>query len=537
MALPWWSAVVLCVLAAGGTAHAQLVSRFEVRESVISPNGDGTLDSTRVRYTLVDSVRAVSVVVFAADSTTPVDTLRAPGADAAGLREVVWKGRRFDGSPAPEGAYVVTLSALGVSDPDSTLSLPVFVDLTPPSVQILSVLPSPYAPGAPGARDAVEVSFVVANASPVFPGRVPDELDTEFANPSGNVVVPVTISTSPPFTGGNGTYVTAWDATDEAATLSDGEYRVTLTLTDVAGFVASSTYHFDMDTKAPGVEVTSLEDNASVSVVPDSLRGNAFDRSGVDSLFVRYAAARPFERVTTTGLAGDTLRFAVTLADSIQTEGSHRLEFRAVDRLKRSSSTAFNFKFDRSAPAAPSLDPYAGAWHAPVFHLTGEADNGGDLGAWVRVYHNGARIDSVSTAVNERFAFDVDLVTGRNEFYAVLRDAAFNASAPSNTVVVTFDTGSGFFAPAPFAPGASFDVNAARMASSAAIRVFDMIGDLVVTFTDDEPKQFYSFAWNGHNASGATVKKGPLVAVASVTYDDGTRDVFREVFLFDPDGP
>jgi hypothetical protein len=31
------------------------------------------------------------------------------------------------------------------------------------------------------------------------------------------------------------------------------------------------------------------------------------------------------------------------------------------------------------------------------------------------------------------------------------------------------------------------------------------------------------------------VRKGPLVAVAVVTYDDGTNDVFRAVFLYDPD--
>jgi hypothetical protein len=119
----------------------------------------------------------------------------------------------------------------------------------------------------------------------------------------------------------------------------------------------------------------------------------------------------------------------------------------------------------------------------------------------------------------------------------VLRDGAMNASPPSNSVTVTFDTGAGVFAPAPFGPGDAFDVNVDRTATRCTLRVFDLSGQVVVVLEGDGAQQFYSIPWNGINGSGLDVKKGPLVAVASVDYDDGSHDVFREVFLYDPHAP
>ena len=517
---------------------AQIVSRFEVRETVISPDGDTKQDSTRVRYSLVDTVLTASLVVFEADSTTPVDTLRAPAPDLPGfLRDSYWKGRRWDGSPAPEGAYVVTLRVTPESGPDVVRSLPIFVDLTPPQIQVLSVVPDPYAPGVASGPTAVSISFIVADASPVSVGRPPDELKSEFANPSNAAVTPAVLTTTPPFAGADGAYALAWDATGEAATLPDGEYRVTLSLVDAAGYTATSTYHFWIDTAAPHFKSTSLVDGASVAVVPDSLRGWTFDPQSVDTLGVRYASTRPFASVFATYTRDDTLFFAVPLADSIATEGSHTIGFRAVDGVGRVATYDFVFRFDATAPPAPTLEPFNGSWHGSTYPLSGEVDDGGDSGAMVRVYRNGALVDSVSTAASNSFVVDVPLEPGRNEIVAVLRDSAFNTSPPSNTVVVGFDDSAGFFAPVPFTPGASFAVNAPRAADGVTLRVFDVMGDLVATIEDDADLQYYSLPWDGRNGSGVATKKGPLVAVAVVLYADGGQEIVREVFLYDPDAP
>ena len=531
-------AVLLTGVVGVGTARAQIVTLFDV-QAVLSPDGDGKSDSTRVRYTLSAPAASLSLIVFEADSVTPVDTLRAPAAQTSGgPRVFYWKGRRWDGSLAPEGAYVVTLFARGSANPDSLKSLPVFVDVTPPRVQIVSALPNPYAPGAPGSTVSVSFSFTVLDASPTYPGRIPDELKSAFANPSGAALTPVSLTTTPPFAGANGSYVMAWNATAETSVPADGEYRVTLTLNDVAGYTATSVYHFDVDTKTPDVKVTSLAENASVSTVPDSLRGDAFDKSGVDSLMVRYAATHPYQSVASTWTSGDTLRFSVPLADSFATEGAHRVDFRAVDVFGRATSYFFNFRSDATAPPAPILNPVASStWKTSTYPLSGHANDGGDQGSFVRVYRNGALVDSVSTFFSDDFELDVPLLPGRNDLTAVLRDGAMNASPPSNAVTVTFDTGAGVFATAPFGPGDAFDVNVSRMATRCVLRVFDLSGQVVIVLEGDGAKQFYSIPWNGINGSGLDVKKGPLVVVASIDYEDGSHDVFREVFLYDPHAP
>lgn len=532
------AAALLCLALAGPTvAHAQLVSRFEVTVAVVSPDGDGTQDSTKVIYALADTSLSLSVIVFEADSVTAVDTLRAPAFDPKHDNvTLVWKGRRWDGSPAPEGAYVVTLHAVGDGDaPEVLRSLPVFIDVTPPSIQIVSVVPNPYAPGLITAPASVSITFVVSDASPVATGRPPDALRSAFVGPGNTVVTPATTSISPPFTGADGSYSMSWNAASEVATLADGEYRVTFTLNDAAGYSSASSYHFDIDTKAPDVKVTSLADNASVRAAPDSLFGYAFDARGVDSLSVRYASTHPFRAVTSTFVRDDSLHFAVVLADSVSSEGSHQVDLRAVDGAGRVTTHAFNFRIDRTAPSAPRLAAFDGTTHTSTYPLSGTVAVA-EIGSWVHIFRNGTPVDSVSTALTKSFTVRVPLLTGRNDLVAVLRDASRNASGPSNTVVVRFEAQGGLFLPVPFVPGAAFQVNAVRTAAGATLRIFDVTGDLVVKFENRDARQFYSFPWNGVNGSGVAVQRGPLVAVGAIDYDDGTHDVVRRVFLFDPEG-
>jgi hypothetical protein len=209
-----------------------------------------------------------------------------------------------------------------------------------------------------------------------------------------------------------------------------------------------------------------------------------------------------------------------------------------VDGVGRTTVNQFTVTVDLTAPAPPALTPFDGKSYGSTYMLSGTYNDGGDTRSVVRILRNGEVVDSLTTLVSKSpFTTPVRLLPGRNELVAVLRDGAFNASAPSNTVVVRFESGAGLFMPVPFTPGASFDLNAPRAARGAAVRVYDVTGDLVARFEDAQARQFYSFPWDGLNGSGIDTKKGPLVAVASLDYDDGTRDVFRKVFLFEPGAP
>jgi hypothetical protein len=183
---------------------------------------------------------------------------------------------------------------------------------------------------------------------------------------------------------------------------------------------------------------------------------------------------------------------------------------------------------------APVLDAFNGKWHSDSYLLRGEVDTTRFL-SFVRILRNGTVVDSVTTTIDSLFTVRVDLEPGENNFTAILRDSSFVESPPSNTVTVFFDTSAGFFVPVPFAPGASFDLNTVNEAINADVRIFDVGGDLVVHFESREAGTFYSFPWDGLNGSGERVHRGPLVAVGTIDYADGSHQVVRRVFLFDPE--
>jgi hypothetical protein len=185
--------------------------------------------------------------------------------------------------------------------------------------------------------------------------------------------------------------------------------------------------------------------------------------------------------------------------------------------------------------AAPVLKPFDGKSHTDSYLLQGEIDSV-RAGSWVRVYRNGVAVDSVSGAIDTLFSVRVPLVPGMNDVVTILRDAKFNESVPSNRVSINFDDRSGLFVPVPMVPGASFDVNTVEPAVKVELRIFDTTGDLVVKFESREPRTLHSFPWDGKNGSYQGVRRGPLVAVGAIDYPDGTHDVIRQVFLFDPEG-
>ena len=59
----------------------------------------------------------------------------------------------------------------------------------------------------------------------------------------------------------------------------------------------------------------------------------------------------------------------------------------------------FNFRSDATAPPATILNPVASStWKTSTYPLSGHAnERGGDQGSFVRVYRNGALVDSVSS--------------------------------------------------------------------------------------------------------------------------------------------
>ena len=183
---------------------------------------------------------------------------------------------------------------------------------------------------------------------------------------------------------------------------------------------------------------------------------------------------------------------------------------------------------------APVIHSPGGKSHADSYLLKGEVDTL-VTGSSIHIFRNNVLIDSVLIAADTLFSKRVPLVVGENTFRAFMTQGTF-VSPGSNRVTVYFDAEPGFFIPVPMVPGKSFDLNPVETAARVEVRIFDPAGDLVIKFESHETRDFYSFPWDGKNGSYQSVRRGLLVAVGAIDYPDGTHDVIRKAFLFDPEG-
>jgi hypothetical protein len=194
----------------------------------------------------------------------------------------------------------------------------------------------------------------------------------------------------------------------------------------------------------------------------------------------------------------------------------------------------------------PVLLSPGGKSHTDTYLLKGEIDQVLP-DSWVRIFHNGTLIDSLKTSKSAQFSKRFPLFLGDNSFQAVFvagdsvkTDSStvwrLSTTPPSNIVNVQFVNQAGFFIPVPMLPGDSFDVNPVQTAAGVHMRIFDPAGDLVIKFESREARDFYTFPWDGKNGSYQSVRRGLLVAVGAIDYPDGTHEVVRKAFLFDPEG-
>jgi len=306
-----------------------------------------------------------------------------------------------------------------------------------------------------------------------------------------------------------------------------------VTVRDRASNSAAAQTFIDVDTEGPTITITSLANDSTLSEIPDSLYGWAWDRNGVtDTLWVEFPGRTSFVLNPSGTMRSDTLFFSSVLRDSILEEGSHLVRFKAHDKLGQERIKGFNITWDSTAPPAPVLEKLPATSHAPEILLQGTAE--GDFTDVMRIYRNGAAIDTLQPEITGEWPRLVALEPGLNRIHAVMADEAGNTSAPSNTVEVTFDPAGGLYIAQPFRPGDAFQVNLAEPARYVTLRVYDMGGHLVRVLDERYGGDFVSIAWDGLNGDGEKAKKGPLVAVALVERSDGAKDTLRGIFLFEP---
>jgi spore germination protein YaaH/flagellar hook assembly protein FlgD len=120
------------------------LSSAAVGGSLISPNGDGRLDSVRLALAATGGAARWTITI-AGESGSAVRSYAGPGSSAA----VTWDGTDAAGGGVPDGRYTATLAAYDAAGNRAARAFPITVDTTPPSITP-SVSPDVFAPNGDG---------------------------------------------------------------------------------------------------------------------------------------------------------------------------------------------------------------------------------------------------------------------------------------------------------------------------------------------------------------------------------------------------
>ncbi|UCH84059.1 MAG: hypothetical protein JSW50_16795 [Candidatus Latescibacterota bacterium] len=536
LALQWlvlWSIALLGVaIASVGTAA--IIDEVEVDLTYFSPNGDGVQDNVTFTYSLSESA-TVWLDVVAKDSVTVVRTLvdgsiGEPGVDY----DVVWDGMTSIGVLAPEDSFLVFTRATSTAgtEADTVFSRHFILDVTVPSVFVTDISPEIFAPGSldPPTHDTLYVEYQIQDPPPSEEVAVQvvifDQTPSEVATLRNEFVPAI------------GSYEDSWDG---SGTTLDGDHTAEVFVRDEAGNEARAARTFDVSLDGPTIVVTSLESGVVLPDLPDSLYGWAWHRHGVhDSLWTRFSTAtnvnEPWVRVMTTYFRSDTLFFSSTLKTVVEEqEVKYTISFRGKNLLGQDRTSSIDVTWDQTPPPPPVLEQPEPVTHSPNFVLNGTIDPSVGFEDVMSIYRNDVLADTINPAVPGQWPHSMTLVGGLNRIYAVITDKAGNVGQPSNTIEVTWDQSMGFHIPQPFRPDDAFQITVDEgVTTQATIRIYDLGGNLVQTLSETGFDSTISVPWNGLNGDGVLAKKGPLVAVAQLRFDNGKSELHRKVFAFAP---
>jgi len=509
--------MLVLLLGVATTASGRIISNVQ-GGSTVSPDGDGIQDSIYIAATFSDSVYSYDAYVLTGDTMSIVDILVDGEPRSAGTDSTWWDGRNFFGSVVSQGEYLFFLRAENASGADSVYRK-IDVDVTPPEVTVTQIQPGTLlAPGLDDQQNLLVDYFV----SDVFPS---DSVNVVVLvqNPSGkkDTLISRLLQTGK-------TYRAEWDPSNATV---DGIYALQIRAKDNGGHLDVAFASINVDLNKPSMHISSPAGNKKFNVIPDSLLGWAYDRNGVKPVQITYGQNRPYVPVPNQWIMDDTLFFSAPLADSVVEEGIHQMRLKTTDAVGRTDSIPFSIELDTSAPDSPVLDSAPGVVHAPKYTLTGTFSQDTKK---IRLFRNGTFVDSVVIVIQETLSKEVLLKAGTNVLTAKALDDAGNISAPSNEITVVYENAAGVFIPQPFRANDSFQINLAAAHARVALRIFDLGGNLVYVHRDYTAGTHLDIEWDGSNGEGTEVKRGPLVLVVLITYDNGSEETFREIFLFTP---
>ncbi|HEX2755185.1 MAG TPA: glycosyl hydrolase family 18 protein [Candidatus Limnocylindrales bacterium] len=207
---------------------APTITSSSVSSALISPNGDGILDTIRVTLgaTGADGWTFSASPLAGSTAGAPVTTRSGTGGSAA----VAWNGRTNGGAVVPDGTYRLTLSATDHAGNRTPRAWTVRVDHTPAAIQATAT-PATFSPNGDGAADTTRLGWTAS----------------ERISGLARVVHGTTVIRSWTVSGAMAGSI-AWNGRTAAGTVvADGTYTFRVTGRDAAGNLAVRTVPITVD--------------------------------------------------------------------------------------------------------------------------------------------------------------------------------------------------------------------------------------------------------------------------------------------------
>jgi flagellar hook assembly protein FlgD len=132
------------------------VQSLRAAPAVLTPNGDGVGETTRISFSLTTAATATVEIVDGSGAT--VRRLANAWSFPAGVTRLLWDGRTGSGVLVPDGLYSVLVAAQSPGQSDSATK-DLIVDRT---LGHLAVAPRPFSPNGDGRRETTTVTFELA---------------------------------------------------------------------------------------------------------------------------------------------------------------------------------------------------------------------------------------------------------------------------------------------------------------------------------------------------------------------------------------
>lgn len=511
-----------------------LIKDSALSESFISPreceecSGDGVQDDTNISYRVVAS-DTIRVQVFIVDAATEqyIGDIDRIEKKPPGTTQVI---QNFDGIldgtvsfVMVDGNYEVIIRAYDDTNRVETDTLSLVIDRLPPVITSATVRG-----GITTYRNNETIIIDMMADGPNY--NFITNFGTIDSNPTGGTEL---------LDRGNGSYEIRHTISDDN-TLSDAANLVVpILVEDQAGNMTRyNALRFCLSNHPPRLISVATPDNPDGSYrngeliivestwdSPDTLMSLSIDFSSLDSDYdptMLKTARLEGNRYRSTYLLSETNTFP---------DGDYLIPLVALDRGCGSSGvTSVRIRIDTESGDKPVLDVQPSAVRSASLVVSGVANGS----TQVDIRRNLSTVSTVPVAENGRFETTISLVLGTNSLVAVGRDNAGNQSEASSAISVTYLTSTYVDIPAPFRPGGTIQVGTDRTADRLRIELWTLGGDLARILTDETNQDVYSIKWDGTDGSGNRLNSGPLIALITVEYLDGTSHAEKLAMILAP---